>query len=146
MRFNICVLTAFFAASAPVYAQGISRADVIQTLDSLTEEAKNLSSVVTNTDDPSNIGLDILTATNDLVAAIPDNVSLEGLGHLLFDDVSKDQQLVICDTYLEFHKVNMALLGILLSKSDILRGAGDIGPMILKFLHTLNDVIDTFLS
>ncbi|KAE8365140.1 hypothetical protein BDV27DRAFT_127332 [Aspergillus caelatus] len=82
-------------------SQDISGADVIQKLDSLAEDARNLSSVLVNTPDPVKIGLAILSNTNDLVVAIPDIFSLEGLGHFLFDDMPDERQLEICATYLK---------------------------------------------
>ncbi|OJJ37950.1 hypothetical protein ASPWEDRAFT_171404 [Aspergillus wentii DTO 134E9] len=75
MRFKIFALTALLAASAPVYAQDISGADVVQKLDFLTESARNLSSILLNTQDPAKIGQAILSSKNNLIAAIPDNLS-----------------------------------------------------------------------
>ncbi|KAI9930779.1 hypothetical protein MW887_011536 [Aspergillus wentii] len=75
MRFKISALTALLAASAPVYAQDISGADVVQKLDFLTESARNLSSILLNTQDPAKIGQAILSSKNNLIAAIPDNLS-----------------------------------------------------------------------
>ncbi|KAE8143370.1 hypothetical protein BDV38DRAFT_277395 [Aspergillus pseudotamarii] len=118
MRFKISALTALLAASTPVYAQDISGTDVIQKLDFLTESARNLSSVLLNTQDPVKIGQAILSSTKDLVAEIPHHSTLEGLGHILFDDAD---QSVICNTLRTFHPVNMAFIHILVRKMELLR-------------------------
>ncbi|KAE8333439.1 hypothetical protein BDV39DRAFT_199164 [Aspergillus sergii] len=119
MQFKLSALTALLAASASVYADGISGSKVTNILKTLTKGARDLNSSLQSTQDTSSVGQTIVSGEQKAMAEKQDAIlSLAAEGDRR---VTPKDQSAVCQSLLTYFKAEQELLLTIIEKRDIIQ-------------------------
>ncbi|KAB8221402.1 hypothetical protein BDV33DRAFT_202398 [Aspergillus novoparasiticus] len=127
MQFKLSALTALLAASASVYADGISGSKVTNILQTLTKGARDLNSSLQSTQDTSSIGQTIISGEQKAIAEKQDAIlSLAAEGGR---GVTPKDQSAVCQSLLTYFKAEQELLLTIIEKRDIIQFPLETAPI-----------------
>ncbi|KAE8326000.1 hypothetical protein BDV39DRAFT_206389 [Aspergillus sergii] len=139
MQFKISTLTALLAASTSVSAGTISGDQVIEVLDSLTNQVGDLNSKLQSTEDPITLSQELLSSEKDIAALELGEIIINSAEPTLFPAT----QLDVCQAIITFIDVDTGFLRFLVGDGSFI--TPDLKPT-QAVLRSLGSIVDVRVS